>query len=703
MGNFKKVELDLLKDFPPPSYKEWQKAVEDSLKGADFEKAMYTRTYEGISLKPIYRREDIQDLPFTNALPGQEPYVRGSEADGYTKYGWVVAQSQTEPDLEKLNHSLLDELHRGLNCVNLVLHPASLSGRIPSSKDASSSGVPLSHSKDIKTALQGVLLSAVPVVIIGNETSLIQLGLLNAHAKAEGIPLRELKGCVAFDPFAANYHNAEQKDMQKALDYLCQMTQWADLKAPGMRTLLLDSARYADNGATAVQELAYALGTATCIIDHLMLNGLSIEQIAPHFVVRMSLGSNLFMEIAKVRAMRMLWTELIRAYNGSEDACKIWIHGITARRNKSHFDAWVNILRTSTESFAGIIGGVDSLEVLPYDEGFDIPNEFSRRVARNQQLILAEEAHLQKVIDPAGGCWYIETLTSELAYLAWKRLQEIENTGGFIKAINSGEIAREIDAIANARVTNFENRKDVMVGVNMFADPAEKPVIKRKVDPKWLDGAMARYAKLKQARNTGLDESLKLIRDDRANAFIVDMICDAFLHGADIEQVRDALGFDGLKIFDELGSRTASSLESLRTAVVKHKASHKAQIFLMNMGSIAQHKARAEFSSGFFQAGSFDVINPSGFASVEEALNAWREANTPAVCICSTDDTYPELVPAICKALKASQNPPVIILAGYPSDMVESYRSAGVNHFIHIRANVFTTLKAIAEHMGVQA
>jgi methylmalonyl-CoA mutase len=698
------VELNLQKDFPPPSYDEWKQAVIASLKGADFEKAMRTRTYEGITLKPIYCQDDIAGLPQPQSLPGQSPFVRGSSAEGYTQMGWVVAQSQTEPDLDALNAALLDELNRGLNCVNFKLHCATLSGKLPSAQHASLSGVAISHLEDLKAALMGVELSAVPIVIFSNETAIIQLGMLNAYAKATGMPLGKLTGCVSFDPLAASFQTGiTASRFEASLDQLFRMTKWADLKAPGIKTLLIDAASYADHGASATQELAYALGTAVCVIDALVQKGLSIEQIAPRFVLRLGLGSNIFMEIAKVRAARMLWAELIKAYQGSEAAQKIWVHGINTSFNKSEFDAWVNLLRSSTESFAGIIGGVDSLEVLPFDAGFNIPDEFARRVARNQQLVLAEEAHLQKVVDPAGGCWYIESLTSELAQMAWKHLQEMESNGGILQAVNSLQIKQEVEAVANARIKNINTRKDVMVGVNMFADPAEIPVPKRGVDPQWLDGAMRRYSNLRGKADPGLADSLKLISEDPQNVFLVDMIADACLHGADIEQLIKALGIDNLTLPQTSLPQAAMHIEALRKAVLAHKSTHPAKIMLLNMGPLAQHKARADFALGFFQSGSFDVIGTLGFETVDTALAECAKTKPPAVCICSTDDTYPELVPAICAGLQTMEQPPVIILAGYPQEMVETYKQAGVRHFIHIRADLYETLKAIAIEMGVQA
>lgn len=689
MGSETKPGLNLLDEFPPHTLEEWKQAVIDSLKGADYDKTMHTKTHEGITLKPIYTKADRDGKAWLDTLPGQAPYLRGDNPDGYTDGSWIVAQSQDEPSLQKMNKIILDELNRGLNCVHILPQSCTLHAKIPSKADLASRGAALSHLDDLKTTLNDVDLKAVPIVMFGNKSMIMILGLLNAWAKSTGTPLRDLHGAVCCDPF---------KDAEPDFDTLAQMTRWADLKAPRLGTILLDGAAYEAQGASAVQELAYVLASAHQIISELTDRGLSIEQIAPHFILRLSLGSNLFMEIAKIRAARMLWSQLIKSWNGSENAQRIWIHGVTASFNKSSYDVWVNMLRTTTEGFAGVIGGVDSLEITPFDDTVRAADEFSRRIARNQQLILAEEAHFTKVVDPAGGCWYVEALAGELCEKAWGRLQEIEAAGGMLGNLEDGSLDKELQALASARINAVNQRRDVKVGVNMFANPGDELLKPVNTDPAWLDEAMGRYAALKQKSSTGLEESLKLIAEDRNNAFMVDMICDAWLHNADIEQVAAALGFD-IKLREVNPGRAVAMLEALRTAV--EASSQDTRVQLLNMGTIAQYKARADFSSGFFQTAGFQLIDKPGFASPDQAIASAAETKAPAVCICSTDDLYVELLPALCAGLKSLPHPPLIILAGYPADKIDDYKAAGVDIFIHLRANNYDTNKELASKLGV--
>ncbi|MDZ4181292.1 MAG: acyl-CoA mutase large subunit family protein, partial [Candidatus Cloacimonadaceae bacterium] len=527
MEHEKDVELNLLSEFPPHSFAEWKKAVEDTLKGADFDKAMKTRTYEGITLEPIYRREDIANLGYLEALPGSAPYQRGSRPDGYTSEPWLIAQLQDNPDLDKLNEELLDELYRGLNCVNLRIHPDTMNGTLPQS--AHERGVALSCLSDIGTMLKGVMLDAVPVFAFGNENIILQLALLNAYAKSTGVQIRTLSGAFAFDPLAQMYRD-KAYDPKLAMRTARQLSVWAERKAPKVKTLLIDSSVYADDGANAVQELGAALSSAVYTIDALIETGLSIEQIAPRFVLKLALGSNFYMEIAKVRTARMLWAELIKAYGGGETAQKIWIHGVTGSFNKTRYDIYVNILRSATEGFAAVIGGIDSLEIAPFDANLRAQEEFSKRIARNQQIILGEEAHFSKVVDPAGGCYYIEALGAELAQKAWSYMQEIESSGGMLAHIAEGKLQQEIAAIAKERVDNVDKRRDIIVGVNMYADPAEKPLMAGSPDHAWLEQAKDR--KEKNLADSGLPESLSYLRENPDNDLLVDMIADAWVHNA---------------------------------------------------------------------------------------------------------------------------------------------------------------------------
>ncbi|MDP2173472.1 MAG: acyl-CoA mutase large subunit family protein [Candidatus Cloacimonadaceae bacterium] len=698
MEHDKDVELNLLSEFPPPSFDQWKIAVEETLKGADFDKAMKAKTYEGITLEPIYRREDVEHLEFLKALPGEPPYQRGSKPDGYTSEPWLVAQLQDNPDLEMLNEELLDELLRGLNCVNLLIHPDSLCGKFPSHADKR--GVALSCLNDIKALLAGVKLEAIPVFAFGNENVILQLALISAYAKSTGISNSDLSGVFAFDPLAQVYLDKAFKP-ERGVRIARQMTIWAELKASGIKTILIDASIYANGGANAVQELGYALASAVYTLDAMIESGLTIEQVAPRFVLKLSLGSNFYMEIAKVRAARMLWSELIKAYGGGQEAQKLWIHGVTGSFNKTRYDIYVNILRSATEGFAAVIGGVDSLEITPFDSNLRAQEAFSKRIARNQQIILGEEAHFSKVVDPAGGCYYIETLCSELSHKAWKLMQMIESSGGMRKYISGGMLHKEIQAVANERIDNVDKRRDIVIGVNMYADPAEKPLMALEPVHAWLGKAKARRQANKA--DSGLAQSLTCLKDHPDNDLIVDMIADAWLRNADIEQISEALNLKVEAIPTRERLSAAMHLEALRDAVLAHRSINKADVMMLGFGINPQIKPRVDFSIGFLQIAAFDIVNQNVFESVVTAVNEVATAKPKAVCVCATDESYPSLVSALCRELKALPTPPVIILAGYPTDMVESYRTAGVEIFIHLRANAFETLKDIAIRMGVNA
>ncbi|MDD3535947.1 MAG: methylmalonyl-CoA mutase family protein [Candidatus Cloacimonetes bacterium] len=623
-----KEDLNVLKDFSPPSWEEWKSAVTDSLKGADYDKAMHTKTYEGITLKPIYRREDLEGLSFTDALPGAAPYIRGNDPAAFIASGWKVAQAQKNADLKELNKEILAQLQRGLGMINLYLAHAD-----------EPQGIKLANSEDFATALAGVNLAAAPLMakLDLDDPDLFQM--LKGFAEKEGQQLDKLFGILGYDPLgelARKGNIPVAPDAVQETLYLIVRERIA--MAPKLRSIFIDGSIFEAAGASSAQELAYVLAIAICYIKYLLDKGLNISDIALQIAVKLSLGSNFFMEIAKIRAFRMLFSEMIKAFGGSVDEQKVWIHGKTASFNKSTYDLYVNMLRTSTEAFSGVMGGVDSLEVDAFDAALGAADsDFAKRIARNQQLILAEEAHLGKVVDPAGGCYYIESLSYELANKSWQLMQDIEAKGGMLKALETGFIHSEIEAIAKARIDNIHKRRDVIVGVNMYANPDDKcPEIKA---PKATDPAIA-YALA----------SGKLPR-----------------------------------------RRAVESLEAFRSRV---QAADK-EIFLITMGSLAEYKARADFSTGFFQVAGFKVVSGTGYMDIPSALAAAKDYD--AVCICSTDDKYVELVPLLCQGLGGKLK----ILAGYPADKVEDYKAAGIDIFIHIRSNAFDTLYEIASKMGV--
>ncbi|PKN79723.1 MAG: methylmalonyl-CoA mutase [Candidatus Cloacimonetes bacterium HGW-Cloacimonetes-1] len=702
MEHDEKPKLNLLDEFPIPTWEQWQKAVIDTLKGVEYEKAMTTKTYEGITLKPIYRKEDTENLPHLNSLPGNAPYVRGNRKEGYLTEAWKIAQLQDNPDIAELNKEILAELNRGLNAVNIQLHRSTLHGAKPTVSEQHTRGVALSCMEDLSILLKGIDLSAVPIFIKAKSAALPMMGLLNAYAKDTDVSLKDLHGCIGYDPIAEFAENGYVPySWEQSWRMMSQLVFWTDMKAPKMRTICIDATVYEQSGASAVQEIAFALSTAIGYIKGLIDSGLSIEQIAPRFQLNLSLGSNFFMEMAKIRAARLAWAEMIKAFGGGESIQKVWIHAETSKFNKSMYDPYVNVLRTCTEGFSGIIGGIDSLDLGTFDELHNKRNEFSKRIARNQQIILQEEAHFDRVVDPVGGCFYVETLTAEIAKNAWELMQAVETNGGMLKALNNGFVHSEIKKVASERILNADRRKDVYVGVNMFANTDETNISNNAINTDWFTKSVERW---QQSNNKkGLDESLTYIAEHRDNDFIIDMITDAWIHHADIEQITNAMGIDRTKTIacQKLEMhRAVEHIEALRTAVEKHSKTNPLSVFMLNMGPISQHKARADFASAFMQVAGLRIINNLGYEDTQTAIQAALNSGAQAVCLCSTDDTYPVLVPEICSQLRGKGV--AIVLAGYPVDMVETYIQAGIDVFIHLKANNYDTMLDLCKRIGVR-
>ncbi|MFB3844204.1 MAG: methylmalonyl-CoA mutase family protein [Candidatus Cloacimonadaceae bacterium] len=701
-------ELDLGKEFPLPTWEEWLKAVEQNLKGFPFSKAMITKTYEGIDLQPIYRYEDTENIPHLKSLPGQPYFQRGYYPAGHLPYGWKISQAIDISYPVAANRILLDELNRGLNSVNIKMASSAKCGKNFSASSFDEDGVCLSTLDDLANLLKDVDLSAVPLFLNGGYASLPILGALITFLKTNNFACEKLEGCLGFDFFAELVTKGESPlSKETAFQHIYLMTEWAEQNAPGLRTILINASVYGNAGCNAVQELAYALASLSEYMQMLTEKGISATKASSHLQLNLSIGPNLFLEIAKVRAARMLVTALLEAFGVPRENAEIWIHGVTAGFNKTYYDPYVNLLRTATESFSGIIGGLDSIEVLPFDCVVKPADEFSRRLARNQQIILQEEAHLDKVIDPAGGSYYVEVITSQLAEKAWLKLQEIEAGGGFYNTLKAGNIQSEIIKTANERIENTDRRKDIFVGVNMYANPEEQPLDYSPPDYESQNTLRLKNLQaLLQKERKELPSLLAKIQAASNSAELIDDIAVAWQAQATLEEIFSALTQNEKreKITPLPNFRVTAHIENLRGKITACKQKNKkaVSIFLANMGPLSQHKARADFSVNFLQAGGFEVINNDGFATVQDAVDAVLKAKVKAVCICSTDDTYPELVPQLISQIRSKQSEMIFILAGYPPDMVETYKTQGVNCFIHLKANAYETLTEIANLMGVE-
>ncbi|MBL9127689.1 MAG: acyl-CoA mutase large subunit family protein, partial [Verrucomicrobiales bacterium] len=470
----------LLAEFPPVDRDTWKAQVEAELKGAPFDKKMFSTTYEGITLRPIYRREDAAGLAHAASLPGFPPYVRGSGLLGHAGKPWEVSQEIAVPDATAFNDAARSGLGRGLTALNIVLDRATRNGADPDwapEADIGRGGLSVATRDDLRSALKDIDLARVPLFVRSGASGMPVAALLAALVRERGLDPAVLRGCIEVDPLGVLAHEGRLAvSLEGAYAEMAALTAWASSRAPALQTICVHTRAWHESGGHAVQELGFGLATALEYLRAMAARGLDLERVAPRLRFAFTVGSRFFVEIAKLRAARMLWARLVSVLGGSTEAQKTTLHVRTALFDKTVHDPHVNLLRTTVEAFAGVLGGCDSLQVGAFDEVVRSPDEFSQRMARNQQLVLRDECQLTHVADPAGGSWYVESLTAELAGRAWALFQEIERRGGMAKAMHLGWPQEETSKVAAVRLANVAKRRDSIVGTNVYANLAEKPL-----------------------------------------------------------------------------------------------------------------------------------------------------------------------------------------------------------------------------------
>ncbi|WPX39357.1 methylmalonyl-CoA mutase family protein [Akkermansia sp. N21116] len=667
-------------EFAPATYAEWRDAAIAALKGADFDKKLFTKLVEGITLNPIYNRGDVQD---NGEAAGQFPYRRGTRPLGYVEKECEVAQGIPAANAEDFNSRLLHDLMRGQTAVNIQLN--------------CKCGLKLRKQADWNTALKDVVLDSLPVYITPGSCGLGVLAMFLNTYKAGGYDVAKLTGGVLYDPVGKTVGKGSLcggKGICAYYDQMAAMTKWAVANAPGFQTIGVSGLPYSDSGASAIEELSAMLSTAVAYLRAMEERGISIDDAASHMRFTVGIGANLFLEVAKIRALRELWASVVKSCGGSEEAAKIKLHARSSFWTISKVDPWVNMLRGTSQAFSAFLGGVDSLDILPFDCAVRMPDEFSRRIARNTQLILLGECNLDKVVDPAGGSWYIESLTNEVARKVWDMFRSIEQEGGIIKALQAGTVQKRVNATAAKRYEMADQRRQSIVGVNQYVNLDEK---KLEVTEPLACAAKGHCCKSENPALPEVSMCVKSVAQAAEEGFSTCLINKALCAGVDCK-CGGPLEIEPLPV-----RRLAERFESLLAkadAWVEAKGS-RPMVFFANMGPLRQHKARADFSRDFLRAGGLDVVYPAGFQTPEEAAKAAAESGCSVCVICSTDDTYPEIVPAFCKALRALRPDMMVALAGYPADYVESFKEAGVDVFIHVRANCYTTLETIQNKIGL--
>lgn len=618
----------LFTQFPPVSYETWKAKVDADLKGVPFEKKLVWRTNEGFSVQPMYRREDIADFKTTGSLPGEFPYVRGTRDNNH----WLTRQEILSTDPAEANRVALDVLGKGVNSLGFTVKEPTVETLDVLLKDINVEEVELNFSTCPRKALEF------------------------ASALVEWIKARKLekvfRGSINYDPLKRAFRHGAPVDAKAvAAEAVAILDVVADV--PALRCLAVNSVVFNNAGCYIFQELGYALAWGAQWMTLLTEAGVKPAVIADRIKFNMGVSSNYFMELAKFRAARMLWAQIAEQYKPIEKAdCKMALHAVTSRFNQTLYDAHVNLLRSQTEAMSAALAGVDSLTVTPFDVPYKTPDEFSERIARNQQFLLKEESHLDKVADPAGGSYYVETLTVSIAKEAWKLFLEVEDKGGFFACVDNGDVQKAVNASAAKRHEDMARRKEILLGTNQFPNFNEFAADKIAVGSSAAAEEAAVKGEAQEGHSCGCGGSCATDPEKTLNT-----------------------------------KRMASDFELLRLAT--EAASNRPKVFMLTIGNLAMRLARAQFSSNFFGCAGYEIIDNIGFQSVKEGIDAAMEAKADIVVLCSSDDEYAEFAPEAFKLLDGKAE---FVVAGVPA-CTDDLKALGINNFVHVKSNVLQTLQ----------
>ncbi len=608
----------LFTEFPPVPTEKWEEVITADLKGADYERKLVWRTGEGFNVRPYYRAENLEGIHFLGSQAGEFPYVRGTRANNH----WRVHQTVTVACPKEANAEALKLLNSGVDSLGFSIVSENFTA------------------EELDQLLDGISIPAIDIVFCGAKPGHLA-DLFLAKVEKEGIAKEEVHAAFSIDPLVRNLSSKGDfcsPNGEKCFARIAELIRkTAEYKH--VRIVTVNAQIFGNSGSTIVEELAFALSAGHDYLVRLMDEGLTIDQAARKLRFSFSVSSNYFMEIAKLRAARMLWANIVKGYNPEKNcAGKMMIHAETSRWNQTVYDPYVNMLRGTTEAMSAAIGGVYSMEVTPFDRAFEAPTEFAKRIARNVELLLKHESHFDQVVDPAGGSYYVENLTQSIAAEAWKLFLEIEEKGGYTEAYKSGMIVERVKASAAAKDKNIATRRQALLGANQYPNFTE-------VAPKEVTA---------------------------------EAVTRPTAEGNVLVPYRGAMAFEEMRLHVD-------------------RSGKEPKAFMLTCGSLAMARARAQFSCNFFACAGIRVIDNTFFKSVEEGVEAALASKAEIVVVCSSDDDYAEVAPKV-KELLAGRA--ILVVAGAPACTPE-LEAQGITNFINVKSNVLETLKFYLKEMGI--
>ncbi|HNW89414.1 MAG TPA: methylmalonyl-CoA mutase family protein [Bacteroidales bacterium] len=613
----------LFEEFLPVPTELWEEKITADLKGADYEKKLIWKTYEGIKVKPYYRAENIQQLDYQEALPGEYPFVRGYND---TTNVWRIREEIIVKDVAKANADALNAISRGATAITFKVKE-------------------LAYREELATLLKGINMEEIAVHFFSSHSYSILADLLIEYIKKAGFDAKKTKGSLNFDSISyyllhGEYYNSKEDNFNEA----AALINYMKANLPLYRVLNINGQLFHNAGATAVQELAYVLASANEYLAQMTDRGLDVDDVCGEIQLTFGVGSNYFMEIAKLRAARMLWARIAEQYNPKNPASlKVAVHATSGMWNKSVYDPYVNMLRLTTECMSAAIGGANAITILPFSNTFKEQDEFSLRFARNIQIILKEEAWLDKVVDPAAGSYYIESLTDELAQIAWKKFQETEEAGGMLAVMENGSIKSDIEKVAMQRTMDIATRKTPILGTNIFPNLKE----------------------------TMLDE-YQFVADTKDTPYLK--------------------RFRGAEIFENLRLSTEKFIKN---------GGSRPKVFLATYGNLAMRKARATFATNFFGCSGYEIGDEFVVKDISNAVDEIINSRANIVVICSSDEEYAPQAGELAKAIKQKNAAVTVIVAGFPKELIDQLKADGVDDFIHMRLDVVETLRKYNQLLGI--
>ena len=686
-------------EFKPASAAQWAQAAAKSAPGGDVN-ALHWQTPDGISVKPLYTAEDIKDLPFTNTMPGFEPFIRGPQATMYAVRPWTIRQYAGFSTAEESNAFYRKALAAGGQGVSvafdLATHRGYDSDHPRVTGDVGKAGVAIDSVEDMKILFNQIPLDKVSVSMTMNGAVLPVLAGYVVAAEEQGVAQDQLSGTIQNDILKEfMVRNTYIYPPAPSMRIIGDIIEYTAQKMPKFNSISISGYHMQEAGANQALELAFTLADGKEYVKTAIAKGLDVDGFAGRLSFFWAIGMNFYLEVAKLRAARLLWCRIMKGFDAkSSKSLMLRTHCQTSGWSLTEQDPYNNVVRTTIEAMAAVFGGTQSLHTNSFDEAIALPTEFSSRIARNTQLIIQEETHIPNVIDPWAGSYMMEKLTQDMADAAWTIIEEVEAMGGMVKAVDSGWAKLKIEAAAAEKQARIDSGRDVIVGVNKYKLQTEDAIEARDIDNVAVrDGQIARLKTIKAGRdNAGVQAALAALTAAAENKTgnLLDLCIQAMRLRATVGEVSDALETvygrhraDTQKVTGVYAAAydSAEGWENLKTEInaFAQTQGRRPRVMISKLGQDGHDRGAKVVATAFADLG-FDVDMGPLFQTPEECARQAIENDVHAVGVSTLAAGHKTLVPAIIEELKKQGADDIIVFVGgvIPKQDYEMLYEAGV-------------------------